>query len=164
MLINSSIAYSQSEDYVVHSMTFIEISFSISKLFIVLTIDYTLSNSCAWRKHDVDSLNYSVADNFDPNLDYVSGKPVSWSPESGFKQKTPGRFDFPRSALGIFKFFFLKLFCKNIFSISHQKDAGQHLGLSLILNVDYWEYFCSSTNSYGFKLLLHSPIESPNIR
>lgn len=114
--------------------------------------------------HDVDSLNYSVADNFDPNLDYVSGKPVSWSPESGFKQKTPGRFDFPRSALGIFKFFFLKLFCKNIFSISHRKDAGQHLGLSLILNVDYWEYFCSSTNSYGFKLLLHSPIESPNIR
>lgn len=32
-----------------------------------------------------------------------------------------------------------------------------------MLNAATAEYFCSSTNSYGFKILLHSPNDSPKI-
>lgn len=41
--------------------------------------------------------------------------------------------------------------------------AGVHMGLSIMLNVDLQEYFCSSSNSYGFKVLLHNPVETPKI-
>lgn len=37
------------------------------------------------------------------------------------------------------------------------------MGLFLILNASLNEYFCSSTNSEGFKMLLHNPIETPKI-
>lgn len=37
------------------------------------------------------------------------------------------------------------------------------MGLSLLLDVAEGEYYCSSTNSYGFKVLLHSPSEMPKI-
>lgn len=37
------------------------------------------------------------------------------------------------------------------------------MGLSLILNVDMSDYYCSSTKSYGFKILLHSPNDLPTI-
>lgn len=36
-------------------------------------------------------------------------------------------------------------------------------GLTLLLDVAEEEYYCSSTNSYGFKVLLHSPNETPKI-
>lgn len=41
------------------------------------------------------------------------------------------------------------------------KGSGNHLGLSVILNTTIDEYYCSSTNAYGFKVLLHSPDELP---
>lgn len=41
--------------------------------------------------------------------------------------------------------------------------TGNHLGLTLILNVENQEYFCSSTSSFGFKVLLHSPNEQPKL-
>lgn len=41
--------------------------------------------------------------------------------------------------------------------------AGSDLGLTLVLNGDVNEYYCSSTNSYGFKVLFHSPNEQPKI-
>lgn len=37
------------------------------------------------------------------------------------------------------------------------------MGLTLILNANADDYHCSSTNSIGFKVLLHSPIETPKI-
>lgn len=44
------------------------------------------------------------------------------------------------------------------------RGAGSHIGLSVILNANITDYHCSSTNSYGFKVLLHNPAETPNIR
>lgn len=35
------------------------------------------------------------------------------------------------------------------------------MGLTLILNAEENEYYCSSTNGYGFKVLVHSPHELP---
>lgn len=37
------------------------------------------------------------------------------------------------------------------------------MGLTLILNADVENYYCSSTSSSGFKVLIHSPIEIPRI-
>ncbi|XP_035735127.1 pickpocket protein 28-like [Vespa mandarinia] len=41
--------------------------------------------------------------------------------------------------------------------------AGLFYGLTLVLDVDINEYYCSSTASAGFKMLLHSPVETPKI-
>lgn len=41
--------------------------------------------------------------------------------------------------------------------------SGNELGLSLILNADINDYYCSSTRSYGFKVLLHSPNDLPRV-
>lgn len=41
--------------------------------------------------------------------------------------------------------------------------SGSHLGLTVILNANTDDYHCSSTNSAGFKILLHNPIETPKI-
>lgn len=35
------------------------------------------------------------------------------------------------------------------------------MGLTLVLNTAVDEYYCSSTSSYGFKVLVHSPHELP---
>lgn len=48
-----------------------------------------------------------------------------------------------------------------IFSIT--TGTGSMLGLSLILNAETEEYYCSSTSSYGFKVLVHGPNELPKI-
>lgn len=45
----------------------------------------------------------------------------------------------------------------------NSKGTGREAGLSLVLNADISEYYCSSTNSYGFKALVHNPIEQPKI-
>ncbi|XP_076229162.1 pickpocket protein 28 isoform X2 [Nomia melanderi] len=41
--------------------------------------------------------------------------------------------------------------------------AGQYYGLTLVLDADIAEYYCSSTASVGFKMLLHNPVETPKI-
>ncbi|XP_023245644.1 pickpocket protein 28-like, partial [Copidosoma floridanum] len=41
--------------------------------------------------------------------------------------------------------------------------SGSTYGLTLALDVAADEYFCSSTASVGFKMLLHSPVEMPQI-
>ncbi|XP_076650925.1 pickpocket protein 28 isoform X2 [Halictus rubicundus] len=41
--------------------------------------------------------------------------------------------------------------------------AGQSYGLTLSLDADIAEYYCSSTASVGFKMLLHNPVETPKI-
>lgn len=37
------------------------------------------------------------------------------------------------------------------------------MGLFVVMNASVSDYYCSSTNSAGFKLIMHSPIETPNI-
>lgn len=41
--------------------------------------------------------------------------------------------------------------------------AGYHMGLSVTLDAHVDDYYCSSTDSAGFKVLLHNPIETPKI-
>lgn len=41
--------------------------------------------------------------------------------------------------------------------------TGTQLGLEVLLDGGINEYYCSSTNSYGFKILLHSPNETPRV-
>ncbi|KAH8344719.1 hypothetical protein KR067_004836 [Drosophila pandora] len=44
------------------------------------------------------------------------------------------------------------------------QGTGESLGLSLTLDVRADAYYCSSSSSIGFKIALHSPNESPNVR
>lgn len=55
--------------------------------------------------------------------------PVDWHPEKGYQQDLPKNF-YPRVA----------------------KGEGIANGLSLILNGDVNDYYCSSTNGAGFKV------------
>lgn len=38
------------------------------------------------------------------------------------------------------------------------------MGVSLILNAEIDEYYCSSTNGPGFKISLHNPIDTPHVK
>lgn len=53
---------------------------------------------------------------------------------------------------------------KNKSLFSHCIGTGTNLGLTIGLNADTNEYYCSSTHSYGFKVLLHNPHETPLIK
>ena len=66
----------------------------------------------------------------------------TWSPEGGYQVDTVnGKKPYPVPVPG----------------------PGSHMGLTLIINADVSNYYCSSTSSSGFKVLLHSPIETPKI-
>ncbi|KAM3963999.1 pickpocket protein 28 [Aphomia sociella] len=65
---------------------------------------------------------------------------VDWTPEGGYPKKSP-RNGFPWRPQGV----------------------GTHHGLSLILDANIEEYYCSSTRSTGFKILLHNPTETPKM-
>ncbi|TDG39513.1 hypothetical protein AWZ03_014061 [Drosophila navojoa] len=66
---------------------------------------------------------------------------VDWHAELGYSRSLGSDY-YPRSSLG----------------------TGESLGMSLMLNVEADSYYCSSSNSIGFKIALHSPNESPNVR
>ncbi|XP_030758076.1 LOW QUALITY PROTEIN: pickpocket protein 28-like, partial [Sitophilus oryzae] len=63
-----------------------------------------------------------------------------WNPETGFTEADTGD-SIPRRPLG----------------------AGAHLGLSVILDANIENYYCSSTHSTGFKVILSNPIETPKM-
>ncbi|XP_035702813.1 pickpocket protein 28-like [Folsomia candida] len=44
-----------------------------------------------------------------------------------------------------------------------QKRAGKSSGLSVLLNPDLEEYFCTSSDSHGFQLVKHLPIDNPKV-
>uniref|UniRef100_A0A1I8NYL2 Pickpocket protein 28-like n=1 Tax=Stomoxys calcitrans TaxID=35570 RepID=A0A1I8NYL2_STOCA len=67
--------------------------------------------------------------------------PIDWHPENGYPKDLPKRF-YPRKAVG----------------------SGISNGLTLVLNGDIDDYYCSSTNGPGFKVQLHNPIDSPQIK
>lgn len=85
--------------------------------------------------------NFFISDQWDvlesKNPKYT---PIDWTPEAGFS-KTKRNNTYPRRAAG----------------------AGSHMGLSIILDADVANYFCSSTSSVGFKVLFHNPTETPKI-
>lgn len=67
---------------------------------------------------------------------------VDWKPESGYPQDSIiNTHTYPRPIAG----------------------SGSHMGLSVTLNAMINDYYCSSTNAAGFKILLHSPVETPKI-
>ncbi|XP_055319534.1 pickpocket protein 28-like [Sitodiplosis mosellana] len=67
--------------------------------------------------------------------------PVDWTPEKGYADLNIKKKATPRPSAG----------------------PGSHLGLYVMLNGDVSDYFCSSTSSAGFKILLHNPTETPRI-
>lgn len=73
----------------------------------------------------------------------ISEDAIHWNPESGYAEGTNFTINAsPRPIAG----------------------SGQHMGLTLKLNADLKNYYCSSTSSAGFKILLHSPVEMPKIK
>ncbi|XP_065217344.1 pickpocket protein 28-like [Planococcus citri] len=65
---------------------------------------------------------------------------VDWTPERGYPRDTPLN-HIPWRPWG----------------------AGSHLGLTIVLNAELDEYYCSSEASHGFKATLHNPVETPKI-
>ncbi|KAI4503005.1 hypothetical protein M0802_002049 [Mischocyttarus mexicanus] len=65
---------------------------------------------------------------------------IDWNPEIGYNQEVPPD-AIPWRPYG----------------------AGLYYGLTLVLDANIKEYYCSSTASAGFKMLLHSPVETPKI-
>lgn len=75
--------------------------------------------------------------------DLLEAPALDWTPETGFSSSLlhENRFSYPRSPI----------------------DTGTDYGLNIILNASVEDYYCSSTNSYGFKIFMHNPIEAPKI-
>ncbi|XP_065076029.1 pickpocket protein 28 [Ochlerotatus camptorhynchus] len=67
-------------------------------------------------------------------------QPIEWTPEGGFVGEQTN-VTFPRAIAG----------------------TGANMGLTVVLDANVQEYFCSSTSSYGFKLMLHNPMETPKM-
>ncbi|XP_039287322.1 pickpocket protein 28-like [Nilaparvata lugens] len=65
---------------------------------------------------------------------------ADWSPQNGYPANTPHDY-LPWRPWG----------------------TGSHLGLTLVLDAEQNEYYCSSEASFGFKILLHNPVESPKM-
>ncbi|XP_015179465.1 PREDICTED: pickpocket protein 28-like [Polistes dominula] len=65
---------------------------------------------------------------------------IDWNPEIGYNEEVPSD-TIPLRSSG----------------------AGLYYGLTLVLDANIKEYYCSSTASAGFKMLLHSPVETPKI-
>ncbi|XP_067635804.1 pickpocket protein 28-like [Eurosta solidaginis] len=95
-----------------------------------------------------------IFNSLDPKFNFVDGnaglsneiqyppdhKPVDWTLENGYQNPLPKYFT-PMKAVG----------------------KGQSLGLRIVLNVESDEYYCSSSNSVGFKIAMHNPNERPDI-
>ncbi|XP_058451931.1 pickpocket protein 28 [Malaya genurostris] len=67
-------------------------------------------------------------------------QPIEWTPEGGFVGVKTNQ-TFPRAIAG----------------------TGAHMGLTVVLDANVNDYFCSSTSSQGFKMLLHNPTETPKM-
>ncbi|XP_075157994.1 pickpocket protein 28-like [Haematobia irritans] len=67
--------------------------------------------------------------------------PVKWTFENGYSKPLPKHYS-PRAAAGL----------------------GVSMGLTVVLNASLNDYFCSSTNGPGFKMLLYNPIDFPHIK
>ncbi|XP_017072449.1 pickpocket protein 28 [Drosophila eugracilis] len=66
---------------------------------------------------------------------------VDWDPISGYPHRLPSSY-YPRTGVGV----------------------GISMGLQIILNGHVNDYYCSSTNGQGFKVLLYNPIDQPRMK
>lgn len=66
---------------------------------------------------------------------------VDWTAENGYPPDLPPN-HFPQEAVG----------------------PGESEGLTVILDANVDDYFCSSTNVVGFKVILHNPTETPAVK
>ncbi|XP_050088417.1 pickpocket protein 28 [Anopheles aquasalis] len=67
-------------------------------------------------------------------------RPLLWTPETGFEEE-PTNATYPRAIPG----------------------PGVSMGLAMVLDANVSDYYCSSTSSTGFKIIFHSPTETPKI-
>ncbi|KAJ9596122.1 hypothetical protein L9F63_012706 [Diploptera punctata] len=94
---------------------------------------------CSFNKVKRDLLFRNPRDLSDLNVTFPMPV-VDWTPESGYPVNTPP---------GTLPW--------------RPRGAGSRLGLTLLLNAETEEYYCSTSASKGFKLLLHNPVETPKI-
>ncbi|XP_033190867.1 pickpocket protein 28 [Bombus vancouverensis nearcticus] len=94
---------------------------------------------CNFNSVDRKYLFYNPRDWSDINMTFPFNN-IDWNPETGYDENVPPD-SIPWRPYG----------------------AGQYYGLTLVLDVDVDEYYCSSTASVGFKMLLHNPVETPKI-
>lgn len=83
--------------------------------------------------------NYEQQDHVDERMTNGEVDYMTWTPEKGYSKSENKSYPYP------------------------VKGPGSNMGLTLVLNADVDNYYCSSTSSSGFKVLLHSPIEIPKM-
>uniref|UniRef100_A0A182UKS5 Pickpocket n=1 Tax=Anopheles melas TaxID=34690 RepID=A0A182UKS5_9DIPT len=86
--------------------------------------------------------NATAPSNFPTEMGSSSGRfrPILWTPENGYAEE-PSNASYPRFIAG----------------------PGVTMGLAMVLDANASDYFCSSTSSVGFKIIFHSPSETPKI-
>lgn len=92
---------------------------------------------------------FRVEDDFDifENSKY---HPVDWDPENGYGNQIKSKYMYPRVAAGNSLNFSWP--SKTNYELDFFIGPGKSLGLTIILNSNYNDYYCSSTNSAGFKV------------
>ncbi|XP_049809299.1 pickpocket protein 28-like [Schistocerca nitens] len=94
---------------------------------------------CSFNKVHRNLLFRNPRDLSDLNVTFP-GTPVDWTPEGGYP---------PGTDEGAFPL--------------RPRGRGTQLGLTLLLDSQADEYFCSTTASVGFKMMLQNPVETPKI-
>jgi len=85
---------------------------------------------CSFNKVKPDYIFRNPRDLSDLNITFPNPS-ANWTPENGYPPNTPAEYT-PWRPWG----------------------AGNHLGLTLVLDAEIEEYYCSSEVSYGFKVIL----------
>ncbi|XP_029346818.1 pickpocket protein 28-like [Acyrthosiphon pisum] len=85
---------------------------------------------CSFNKVKPDYIFRNPKDLSDLNVTFPNPS-ANWTPENGYPPNTPAEYT-PWRPWG----------------------AGNHLGLTLVLDAEIEEYYCSSEVSYGFKVIL----------
>lgn len=108
-----------------------------------------------WNPFSSSSEQFGEIGNFDELAN-------DWTPETGFRseelKKNPN--SFPQAGIGTMLMNENEMSSKNCNNFS---GSGNHLGFSVILNADVRDYYCLSTKSYGFKVLVHNPNDLPRV-
>ncbi|XP_011645500.1 pickpocket protein 28-like [Pogonomyrmex barbatus] len=94
---------------------------------------------CNFNSVNKKHLFYNALEWPDLNISYPS-ESVDWNAERGYNASMPSDV-IPWRPYG----------------------AGLLYGLTLVLDVDMDEYYCSTTAGAGFKMLLHNPVETPKV-